>query len=426
MHTSRRAIVGRPRNRDQRDARSDRGPAGDDRVQPPSGLLHCALLRRGTYGRTSFCSEDAENISTARLVTPRGRFYLKESLISIALWTGLIYLYWFVAFYGTSGMMNLEGSLKDYIDGPRAQLEVLLDGTLMGLFFAVVHYFSERPALRRRSFGAIILIKTLLYLVALALVSVLVFGFFSIIGLLPTLTDQQWSMVLAPRFSISVLVYLAFCTVLINLLTEVRRKLGPGVLSQLMTGHYYHPREEDRVFLFLDLKGSTTLAERMGHKQYSQFIRSCFSDLSDVVLHFDAQIYQYVGDEIVLSWSADQSQAEDLMTKLFLEYKELLESKSDHYRERFGDVPVFRGGAERGLVIATEVGDVKREIAYHGDVLNTAARLQALCKEYDVDFLVSGQVKEALTHPVHTVHRGALELRGKSERVDAYSVAPLY
>ena len=47
--------------------------------------------------------------------------------------------------------------------------------------------------------------------------------------------------------------------------------------------------------MFLDLVGSTKIAERLGHKTYSRFIRHCFHDLTDIVLRYKAEIYQYVG-----------------------------------------------------------------------------------------------------------------------------------
>ena len=59
-----------------------------------------------------------------------------------------------------------------------------------------------------------------------------------------------------------------------------------------------------------------------------------------------------------------------------------MHSRKALYEKKFGVVPIFRGEIDVGAVTATEVGDIKREIAYHGDPLNTASRLLELSKDY--------------------------------------------
>ena len=100
--------------------------------------------------------------------------------------------------------------------------------------------------------------------------------------------------------------------------------------------------------------------------------------------------------------------------------------KEEAYEVRFGMVPEFRGGIDVGAVTVIEVGDVKREIAYHGDVLNTAARLLELCKTRGEELVVSRAVGEAVEEDteVHTSWHEEVSLRGKRERIEAYSLQP--
>jgi adenylate cyclase len=79
---------------------------------------------------------------------------------------------------------------------------------------------------------------------------------------------------------------------------QVSDKFGQGVLISFLLGKYYRPKEDDRIFMFMDLKSSTTSAEKLGHIKYSQFIQDCFFDITDVITKYDAKIYQYVGDEL--------------------------------------------------------------------------------------------------------------------------------
>ncbi len=353
-------------------------------------------------------------------MSPRARFYLRESQIAIVCWTALTYLYWLVAFFGPLQLAPFSSGLTTYIEGPGVQLEILVDGFLLGLFYSLIHYSTEHRVFRKRSFGQVILLKTLFQLASLMMAGILVYLLFSGLGMIPDMDRKEVEAFYSPRFLGSLLVWLAFCHLLVSFILEMRRKLGPGVLLPLMTGRYFQPREEERVFLFLDLKDSTTHTERLGHARYSQLIRACFDDLSELVLKFNAQIYQYVGDEVVLSWPA-QTGAEDHCLELFQKFSEKLAQNSGHYRDRFETAPAFRGGADRGIVTVTEVGEVKRELAFHGDVLNTSARLLSECKTHGVELLVSENFRHGVSNQERLSYCGELELRGKLTSVKAYS-----
>jgi adenylate cyclase len=206
---------------------------------------------------------------------------------------------------------------------------------------------------------------------------------------------------------------------------EIERILGPGNMWRLFMGRYRRPQEEQRVFLLMDLKGSTAIAEELGHHRYSELLQECYRDLSRVVMRHEAAIYQYVGDEVVLSWlNMENGMQKRESIHTFFDYQMTLQNKQKDYIDRFGKVPEFRGGIDVGTVTVIEVGDVKREIAYHGDVLNTAARLLELCKTRDDELVVSQAVGEAadLEEEIHTTWSEAVSLRGKREPVVAYGL----
>jgi len=89
---------------------------------------------------------------------------------------------------------------------------------------------------------------------------------------------------------------------MISFLIQINTKFTPGVLILLLMGRYDNPKEEERIFIFLDLKSSTTHAEKLGHVKYSKLIRDCFLHINYISVKYRAEIYQYVVDEIVLSW----------------------------------------------------------------------------------------------------------------------------
>jgi adenylate cyclase len=202
------------------------------------------------------------------------------------------------------------------------------------------------------------------------------------------------------------------------------RKFGPGNLAKLLLGKFHHPREEERIFMFLDLKSSTTHAERLGHIRYSQLIQDCFHDLS-VVTDQEAEIYQYVGDEAVICWELKKGLDKNNCVQAFFAFDGYLQTRANYYREKYGFVPEFKAGMNVGLVTVAEVGEIKREIAFHGDVLNTAARIQGKCNEFGKRILISEYLHEYLKNDseLKSESLGSAELRGRKGTVGIYSVA---
>jgi adenylate cyclase len=76
-------------------------------------------------------------------------------------------------------------------------------------------------------------------------------------------------------------------------------------------------------------------------------------------------------------------------------------------------------------VTAGELGDLRQQIVFVGDILNTAARLEEYAKRSGLDLVISGVLLERLALPAGVEARrcGELELRGKEERVAAYSLS---
>jgi len=111
----------------------------------------------------------------------------------------------------------------------------------------------------------------------------------------------------------------------------VSEKFGPGVLIHFLLGKYYQPKEEERIFMFMDLKGSTPAAEKLGHVRYSQFIQACFADLTESVSRHQAEIYQYVGDEVVLTWRMETGLAGANCVEAYFHFRQTLTRRANDY-----------------------------------------------------------------------------------------------
>ena len=178
--------------------------------------------------------------------------------------------------------------------------------------------------------------------------------------------------------------------------TEVNENLGQGVLHNFFTGKYHRPVEEERIFMFLDMKSSTSIAENIGHVLYFEMLKEYFSDLSNSIITFSGEIYQYVGDEIVVSWTLKNGLQNNNCIHCFFAMKTEIKNHTAKYNEKFGLLPEFKAGFHVGKVTTGEIGVIKKDIIFTGDVLNTTARIQGLCNEYEVDILVSSQLTKKL------------------------------
>ena len=296
-------------------------------------------------------------------------------------------------------------------------------GIIAGVIYGSIELLFDRPYFLRHSYGRIIIGKLIFSFFAVKIMMALaltVIGAFK--GTFMEFTEVI--QILRSKMYWVLFVYFLLVAGLISFVRMVSQKFGPGILWNMFIGRYRNPREEKRVFMFLDLKSSTSIAEKLGHIKFSRLIQSCFADLTPVVTNHKVEIYQYVGDEAVLSWPVESGFEDNHCIHCYFDYMEVLAAKSDYYEKEFGLQPFFKAGVHLGKVIVAEVGLVKREIAYHGDVLNTTARIQSRCNELQQPLLVSDQLLNYL-QPDQTFQSQRLGeelLKGKKKPVIIYGV----
>ena len=201
----------------------------------------------------------------------------------------------------------------------------------------------------------------------------------------------------------------------------VNDKYGPGVFKDFLLGKYFQPTREERIFMFMDLRSSTTIAEKLGEVKYFNFIKEVFKDVTPAILSHRGEIYQYVGDEIVVSWKMENGLQNSNCISTFFSAQQTLNKRKPYYEKKYNGIhPEFKAGFHYGHVMAGEVGVVKREIAYSGDVLNTTARIQSKCNEHGVDILLSKYLLDKLNIDIRTYSPkivGDIMLRGKLSSV---------
>jgi adenylate cyclase len=350
-------------------------------------------------------------------MTRKSGIFIRESALSASAFiVGNYLFYWYS--YGAIQEYFRPGPLKDYLDSSAIHAELWLTGIGLGVMLVGLDRISDRPRIRRRSVLQVVALKAFLFLGAIIGIEVTLLAALPLLGI-----SRAWVMAglreMTPAYTLGVWLQLFFLGALINLALQARRLIGPGIFWDLLRGRYQHPRTEEQVFLFMDLKSSTTLAESMGHERYSGFLQSCIRDLTDVAIRNNARVYQYVGDEVVLNWPTKEGAARACAVRSYFEFAQALEDRGPEYEQRYGSRPVFRGGAGVGEVTVAEIGEIKRSIAFHGDPLNTAARILELCKQNNGEVFVSDDVFRGVPadEGYELTWQGEVLLRGKGERV---------
>jgi len=316
---------------------------------------------------------------------------------------------------------NLERSLVVSI------MVTVISGTAIASF--EVLYFNK--LLLKQPFGKALVVKTSFYLLNIFLFTSVAILIITSIGLdkpllYKTVIDSYLSY-LGNRTFLLIMFYWGLAVMSGLFVLQISDKLGQGVLINYLLGRYHRPKEEMRIFMFLDLKSSTSYAEEYGHIKYSSLIQDCFYDLADIVLKRNALVYQYVGDEVVLTWDVNRGIKNNNCINTFFDFDKALKKKNEYYLKTYGRIPEFKAGIHYGEAVITELGGAKKEIAYHGDTLNTASRIQDVCNDMGKCLLVSADLlgilyDEKLDEKYNIESEGIVKLKGKKHSVGLFSV----
>jgi adenylate cyclase len=281
---------------------------------------------------------------------------------------------------------------------------------------------------RSLTVGGLLLLRTFFYValcaVAIHVVTMSVLGLSEHGGVFAYYTSPQYrDFVLGGRFGVA-LAILTLASFLINFTRQLNRMLGPGTLWNLLLGRYHRPVAEERIFMFLDLNDSTAIAAALDPLRFNDFKNDFFHDLAAPVLETRGQIYQYVGDEAVVTWTIEKGLRQGNCLRCVFLVNERVHEQKERYLARYGLVPEFKAGLHGGPVVTAEIGDIKKDIVHSGDTVNTAARIEAQCRPLERRVLVSEALLRQCRLPdeLEVEDMGERELRGKAEALRLYSV----
>ena len=266
---------------------------------------------------------------------------------------------------------------------------------------------------------------TFLLFLAVSIILLLAYWIFRYNGELSFIEFEKTfvqKVILTPSF-LMVMIDLGVLSFISILALEISDKYGPGGLRNLIRGRYHKPRKENRIFLFLDINDSTTIAEKIGHEKYFNMLHDFFADITEPIITNWGHIYQYVGDEVVICWKntpKNKLRCLKFVRQAVLTFKR----KENYYMKEYGVAPTFKAGIHAGDVTAGYIGIIKKDLVFSGDTLNTTARNRSNCHELKHSFIVSIDFLHNFDVPAkyQIDEIGEMEFKGRKEKSKVYSL----
>jgi len=308
-----------------------------------------------------------------------------------------------------------ERTLAFYLRSCAHAIGMAVAGWMVQMGFAALPRSELGSALRHLPLIAEFALK------ALTMTAVLIIVTLGLQFALYPSTSREWYAQDLPR-----IVVLAFVvSLLFGAIFEFRRLVGGRVLGSFFFGTYHRPRLEQRIVMFLDLAGSTALAEQLGEVRVHDLITRFFFDIDMPIAEHDGEVNAYVGDQVIVSWPLTTDATRNARwLHCFFAAQDRIESLAVAYEREFGVVPQFRAGVHAGSVVVSECGDTRRQIAYFGDTMNVAARLCEHCKATAEALVASAELlRNTAVSPALTLgSRATITLRGRQSPVEVHAI----
>jgi len=189
---------------------------------------------------------------------------------------------------------------------------------------------------------------------------------------------------------------MGFSIIIVSLIIfwmQMRVFIGSRTLNNLIVGKYHKPQSEERIFMIVDVVGSTAAAEKIGDEKFHMFLNRLFVLFDEAIHKNGGEVHSYVGDAIIIVWPFLNSEKENGRPfKTLLALHHICIDKGQAFLGDFGVRPEIRASIHGGSIVIGETGHRKRQITYLGNTLNLAARLESLAKEIGQSYIVSEEV----------------------------------
>ena len=219
-----------------------------------------------------------------------------------------------------------------------------------------------------------------------------------------------------------VLAAVVLASIVVNLLLAMSRLLGAGTLRSIIIGRYHRPRREERAFVFVDIRDSVSVEDRIGDVRFYSYVVEIFHAVEQAAMETGGEVLDYIGDQVMLSWPTGQSGAGPFNFVLAL--ADHLGRIQSELRSRYGADAAVRVGIHAGLIVAGEIGVFRRKIVLLGSAVNVAARVEQIARDLHADCIATGAALERFELPkaLSATSLGVKQLRGKADAVELWQI----
>jgi adenylate cyclase len=349
------------------------------------------------------------------------------------IWTSLFFrafvyhlVYWYLAllFYlYLTGDSSLFNDYFEFINLDSVFLNILYLASILSLIFTIIDSLFSDRILRQSPIRFLTIIKSLFYFLIVTSIFILsAYSFKEISSLL----NPEGIYSILPEFGgyfLRFLLYFYVACFFNSFISGMVKRIGRLNYWKWLMGFMNKPREEERIFMFVDMTSSTTIAEKLGHKKFSYLVQDVFNDMA-IVDNYNGHIYQYLGDGAIISWDLKSGLKNVNCLKAFFAFEKVVKKRRRSYNRKYGFVPEFKAGLHVGKIMVLQVGTIRRDISYNGDTLNTTARIESMCNTYKRNLLISGELRNKISKNSQYSFKnlGKAQLKGKKEVVDIFDV----
>jgi adenylate cyclase len=177
--------------------------------------------------------------------------------------------------------------------------------------------------------------------------------------------------------------------------------------------------------LFSDIRGFTTLSERMTPEQLVGFINEYLTPMTDIVFANGGTLDKYIGDAIMAFWGAPVDQPDHALRacRAALGFLEKLDELRVGWRKAGLPEVDIGVGINSGPMNVGHMGTASRfNYTVMGDAVNLASRLEGLNKTYDTRILISAETYARVFKHVTSRRLGVVRVKGKQAVTNIYEL----
>ena len=211
---------------------------------------------------------------------------------------------------------------------------------------------------------------------------------------------------------------------------QLSRYFSPNVLKEIEKNEsIFDAKKTHVVVVFIDIRDFTSISESMDPTSLVQLLRDYHAWVVNLIYEYGGTIDKFIGDGILITFGTPIPKTDDsirairFLQKLFIKLEEFNENRNLSHLPKIS----LGVGVHYGEVVVGNIGSEDRlEYTVIGDTVNLSSRLEALCKDFKVNNVLSSDLIDIIQKNSKDEfifqELGQVKVRGKSNSIMAYSL----